>query len=120
MATNVVFNEGDNLSWPVPEGTKSGDFVLIGDQGLYGVAMTDEGTGGNADDHASIQHQGVFALPVSTTTAADIGDKVYAVAATGALTPVVGTTPVNIHVGWFVTAKGTTANEVCHIRLAKV
>lgn len=117
MATNVVYNEGDNLSWPVASGTASGDFVLIGDQGLFGVAMTDRGDGGNATTHASIQHQGVFSLPVSTTTAADIGDAVYAVPVTGVLTPVA---TGNILVGWFYTAKGTTANEACSIRLAKV
>lgn len=120
MATNVVYNEGDNLSWPVAEGTKSGDFVMIGDQGLFGVAMTDRGEGGNADTHASIQHQGVFALPVSTTTAADIGDIVYAVAATGVLTPAAGSAPANIPVGWFYSAKSTTANEVVSVRLGKV
>lgn len=117
MATNVVYNEGDNLSWPVAEGTVSGDFVMIGDQGMFGVAMTDRGAGGNATTHASIQSQGVFALPVSTTTGADIGDKVYAVPATGVLTPV---ETANTHVGWFYSAKGTTANEVVNIRLAKV
>lgn len=116
MATNVRYHEGDNLSWPVPSGTKSGDFVLIGDQGLFGVAMTDRGAGGNPDTHASVQHQGVFALPVTTTTAADIGDKVYATSA-GALTPV---ETGNTHVGWFHSAKGTTAGEVVDIRLAKV
>lgn len=118
MATNVVFNEGDNLSWPVKAGTKSGDFVLIGDQGLFGVAMTDEGAGGNATGYASVQTQGVFALPVTTTTAADIGDKVYATAA-GALTPSDGS-GANTHVGWLHSAKGTTAGEVVNIRLAKV
>lgn len=116
MATNVVYNEGDNLSWPVAADTASGAFVLIGDQGLYGVAMTAEGEGGNADGFASVQMQGVFALPVTTTTAADIGDKVYATSA-GALTPVA---TGNTHVGWFHSAKGTTADEVVNIRLAKV
>lgn len=118
MATNVRYNEGDNLSWPVKSGTKSGDFVLVGDQGLFGVAMTDEGAGGNPTGYASVQTQGVFALPVSTTTAADIGDKVYATSA-GVLTPADGS-GANTHVGWFYSAKGTTANEVVDIRLAKV
>lgn len=116
MATNVVFNKGDNLSLPVASGVTSGDFVLVGDQGLFGVALTDRGEGGNASTHASVQREGVFALPVSTTTAADVGDKVYATSA-GALTPVESG---NTHVGWFVSAKGTTADEVVDILLAKV
>lgn len=120
MAKNVVFHEGTNLSWPVAAGVKSGDFVLIGDQGLFGVAMTGRGEGGNASTHATVRTEGVFALPVGTTTAADIGDKVYAVAADGTLTPAAGTSPANIHVGWFHSAKGTTAGEVVNVLLAKV
>lgn len=112
MAKNEVYRDGDHLSWPVPEGTESGDFVLIGDQGLFGVAVTDR----DADGNATVWTQGVWALPVTTATAADIGDKVYATTA-GALTPVEGT---NTHVGWFYSAKGTTAGEVVHIKLAKV
>lgn len=119
MATNVKYNDGEHLSWPVAEGTESGDFVLVGDQGLYGVAMTDRGEGGNPSTHASLRVPcgPVFSLPISTTTAADIGDKVYAVPATGVLTPV---STDNTHVGWFYSAKGTTADEVCDIALAKV
>lgn len=116
MATNVRYAEGNNLSLPVATDTKSGTFVLVGDQGLFGVAMTDEGEGGNPTGYASVQREGVFALPVTTATAADIGDKVYATTA-GALTPTEGT---NTHVGWFVSAKGTTAGEVVDILLAKV
>lgn len=116
---NLVFNEGDKLSLPVPEDTKSGDFVLVGDQGLFGVAATDRGKGGNAPTHATVWMTGVYDLPVTTTTAADVGDKVYAVVATGALTPAAGSSPANLHVGWFVEAKGTTASTV-RIKLAKV
>lgn len=120
MATNVTFNKGDNLSLPVPQGTKSGDFVLVGDQGLFGVAMTDRGGGGNPATHASVQRTGVFRLPVTTSTPADIGDKVYA-EADGTLTPAAadGETP-NTHVGWFVSAKGTESGEECDILLRKV
>lgn len=120
MATNVTFNKGDNLSLPVPQGTKSGDFVLVGDQGLFGVAMTDRGGGGNPATHASVQRTGVFRLPVDTSTPADIGDKVYA-EADGTLTPAAadGETP-NTHVGWFVSAKGTESGEECDILLRKV
>lgn len=116
MAKNEIYRHGDALPWPVPAGTKSGDFVLLGDQGLFGVAITDR----DADGNATVRHEGVWALPVGTTTAADIGDKVYAVAANGTLTPTAGTEPANVHVGWFMSAKGTTAGEVVHVKLAKV
>lgn len=112
MATNEVYRNGDHLSWPVASGTASGDFVLIGDQGLFGVAVTDR----DSDGRATVWTEGVWALPVSTTTAADIGDKVYATSA-GVLTPV---STGNTHVGWFYSAKGTTADEVVHVKLAKV
>jgi predicted RecA/RadA family phage recombinase len=117
MATNVIYNQGDHLSWPVAADTASGVFVIIGDQGLYGVTMTAEGEGGNPDGYASIQHSGVFDLPVSTTTVASIGDKVYMVPATGVLTPV---STDNVHVGWFYAAKGATANAAVAVRLAQV
>lgn len=119
---NEVFypnDPSDKLSLPVTSGKKSGDFVLIGDQGLFGVCATDEGKGGNPAGNASVWLAGVFKLPVSTATAADIGDIVYAVAATGVLTPAAGSSPANIPVGWFVQAKGTAAATV-RIKLGKV
>lgn len=103
------------LSLPVASGKKSGDFVLVGDQGLFGVCATSRGEGGNVAGNASVWTEGVYDLPVTTTTAADIGDKVYATTA-GALTPVATD---NTHVGWFIGAKGTTASTV-RIKLAKV
>lgn len=115
---NEVFypnDPSDKLSLPVASGVKSGDFVLVGDQGLFGVAATSRGEGGNPSTHASVWMAGVFRLPVTTTTAADVGDKVYATAA-GVLTPV---DTGNTHVGWFVEAKGAAAATV-RIKLAKV
>ena len=115
MALSQVFKDGDRLAWPVPAGTESGDFVLVGD-GLFGVAVTDRDDDGNA----TVWMGGVWELPVGTTTAAEVGDKVYAVVSTGSLTPAAGADPVNLHVGWFYSAKDTTAGEVCRVRLAKV
>ena len=49
MATNVIYNDGDNLSLPVAADTASGDPVLVGANlasGLVGVALTAEGEGG--------------------------------------------------------------------------
>lgn len=116
---NEVFypnDPSDKLSLPVANGKKSGDFVLIGDQGLFGVCATNEGEAGNAEGYASVWTAGVFDLPVTTTTAADIGDIVYAVPVTGVLTPV---STSNIAVGWFLEAKGTAAATV-RVKLAKV
>lgn len=116
---NCVFypnDPSDKLSLPVAADTASGAFVLVGDQGMFGVTATAEGEGGNADGYASVWTAGVFDLPVTTTTAADIGDKVYAVPVTGVLTPV---STANTFVGWFLEAKGTAAATV-RIKLAKV
>jgi predicted RecA/RadA family phage recombinase len=123
MQNNVFYSNEpcEKLSLPVAADKVSGDFVLIGDQGLFGVCATDRSTtaapaGGNPDGYASVWLAGVFDLPVSTTTAADIGDIVYAVPVTGVLTPVATN---NIAVGWFVEAKGTAAATV-RIKLGKV
>lgn len=115
MATNTVFEAGDFLSLPVAADTPSGAFVLVGDQGLFGVAQTAEGEGGNPAGFASVMMVGVHDLPITTTTAADVGDKIYATSG-GALTPVVGT---NTHVGWLLETKGTAAATL-RVKLAKV
>lgn len=118
MATNNVHPEGDKWSLPVPADTPSGTFVLVGDQGLFGVTVTAEGEGGNAAGYASVWAKGIWDLPVSTTTALDIGDKVYATPA-GVLTTT-SNTNANAHVGWAYGPKSTTANEVIPVKLAKV
>lgn len=118
---NEVFypnDPSDKLSLPVAADTASGAFVLVGDQGLFGVTATAEGEGGNAAGYASVWTAGVYNLAVGTTTALDIGDKVYATPA-GALTTT-DNSGANAHVGWAVSAKGTTAGEVIRVKLAKV
>lgn len=119
---NEVFypnDPSDKLSLPVAADSASGDFRFIGDQGLFGVLATDEGAGGNADGYASVWTAGVFDLPVGTTTALDVGDKVYGVISTHALTTT-DNSGANPHVGWALEAKGTTAGQVIRIKLAKV
>lgn len=87
MAKNQVFKFVDVLSLPVPEGTVSGDVVVVGD--LVGVAETDRSErsdtgadawdesygGGNAAGHASVSLHGAYRLDV--TGAVNIGDPVY-------------------------------------------
>lgn len=80
MATNVRYAKGDNLSLPVPAGTKSGDAVRVG--GLNGVAMTAISEGGNPTGSASVQLAGVFDVTV-TGAVTNVGDPVYIAAGGG-------------------------------------
>jgi predicted RecA/RadA family phage recombinase len=108
MATNVKFAEGNNLSLPVPDGTLSGAPVRVGS--LNGVAMTKEGEGGNADNYASVQLEGVFNLTV-TGAVSNVGDPVYIAA--GALN-VTNTNPLFGHA---LATKGAAAG-VIPVRIA--
>src|SRR5690625_7807875 len=77
MAKNQVFKYVDTLSVPVPEGTQSGDpVVLNADIGLVGVAETDRGPAegaevtadtkyadGNVNGYASVGLKGAYSLP---------------------------------------------------------
>jgi len=74
MSTKDVFNEGNNLSLPVPTNTKSGSPVRVG--GLNAIAQTDEGAGGNPAGSASCQLKGVHLVSV-TGAVANVGDPVY-------------------------------------------
>src|SRR5690606_13839869 len=70
MATNLRHTPGDTLSLPVPNSTASGDPVLVGD--LSGIALTDEGDGGNADNWATVQ-VGVYGPVFDVEVEATIG-----------------------------------------------
>lgn len=93
MATNIIFNEADQLSLPVPAGTVSGGPVRVG--GLNGVALTDranvgvdpvnqDGTanssynwgGGNVTGNATVKLNGAAEFTVSFAVAA-VGDPIY-------------------------------------------
>src|SRR5690606_28534931 len=105
MAKNQVFKYVDTLSVPVPEGTKSGDpVVLDAATGWVGVAETDRGedgdltgpdtvssisvyNGGNLNGYASVTFKGAYRLDV--TGAVDPLDPVYITSA-GALTATAG------------------------------
>ncbi|MBN6054523.1 DUF2190 family protein, partial [Nonomuraea sp. RK-328] len=77
MATNQVYNHGDQFDVVCTEPTtpSSGDPVLVGQ--LPGVALTDE----NADGTTTVKFNGVYDFPVKgeTTTNAAIaaGDILY-------------------------------------------
>lgn len=83
MATNEVFEPVGKLSLPVPDGTESGDALV-----LFGripcVALTDEGEGGNADNYATValNPAWVFDIPVKGendlgSAGVAVGDAVY-------------------------------------------
>ena len=70
MATNEVFREADHISLPVIAGTKSGDPVKVGS--LFGVAVTDRDSAGNA----TVWRKGAFRLTVSDAVTG-VGTPVY-------------------------------------------
>lgn len=84
MATNQVFEPVGSLgAMPVPDGTASGDPILLFDE-IPAVALTDEGDGGNADNHATvaINPMWVYSYDVVGADGAGnapiaIGDRVY-------------------------------------------
>lgn len=114
MATNQVYGPNRTRSLPVTADTASGSPVVVGS--LVGVALTDEGDGGNDDGNATVALDGAFNLPVGTTTAGAVGSGVYITSAY-ALTP---SATGNTLFGYLLEAKGTTAGEVHPIEIAQV
>lgn len=114
MATVMKRGPYHTQSLPVTADTKSDSPVVVG--GIVGVALTDEGAGGNADGNATVGLGGVASLPVGTTTTVAVGGAIYITSAY-ALTP---TATSNTLFGYALTAKGSTAGEVIDILLATV
>lgn len=83
MAVNEVFKIGDATAQVVPAGTKSGAPVL-GNGVVPGIALTDEGKGGNVTGEASVRNTGVWNFAVPEAIASK-GAKVF-IKADGALT----------------------------------
>lgn len=82
MATNLHMAEGRYLTGAAtaPATPVSGDPVLLGD--IPGIALTDEGDGGNATGEITIDTSGVYNLEVvgedgAGSAAVAIGDIVY-------------------------------------------
>lgn len=76
MATNIKFNDGDQLKVHVGSGVESGDPVVFGNQ--PGVALTDA----DDDDYATVKFNGVATFELEN---ANREDAVYITPATGAL-----------------------------------
>jgi predicted RecA/RadA family phage recombinase len=117
MAKNQKFAPSRTRSLPVADGTVSGSPVIVGS--LVGVALTDKGAGGNDTANATVALDGAFDLAVGTTTALDVGDPVYIVISSGALTTT-DNTGANPVFGYALEAKGTTAGEVIAVEIAQV
>lgn len=80
MALNEIFKIGKSISLPVPADTASGDPVRVGV--LNGIAVVNEGTGGNKAGYASVD---LFGGHLVTLAGATVGQAVYITGA-GALT----------------------------------
>lgn len=77
MATNEVFEPVGKLSLPVPDGTASGDPVLIFDE-IPAVALTDEGDGGNGDNVATVALNPKWVFDLAVTGADGVGNAAIA------------------------------------------
>ena len=84
MAKNRGKAHGLHIALPVPEGTKSGEPVLVNGY-LPGVALTDRGDGGNIETEATVWRDGTWILDVDGAVT-DKGTRVFIVPATRALT----------------------------------
>ena len=97
MAKNEVYYPGNTIPLPVPEGTKSGDPVVVGT--IAGIAMEDRDAAGNAP----VRVKGVFKLSVTgrdgnATKAINVGDKVYYTPPSGG-TPAINANAAGIEFG---------------------
>ena len=80
MATNLVFEPVGKLSVPVADGTESGDPVLVFGE-IPGVALTDEGDGGNADNVATVAINPKWVADLAVLGADGAGNAAIAVGA---------------------------------------
>ncbi len=115
MATNEVYYPGDTLPLPVPEGTKSGDPVVVGT--IAGIAMEDCDAAGNAP----VRVKGVFKLSVtgqdgSGNKAINVGDKVYYTTPSGG-TPAINANATGAEFGVALKAITAGATETIPVAL---
>ena len=120
MATNIIFNKGDQLSLPAthPATPESGMPVRVGD--VCGVALTDEGAGGNDAANTSIQFTGVVDVSVkgvngSGNSAVAVGDTIYYVDAD---TPVLSKKATGVKFGYALEAVSSGGTDTIRVKLA--
>ncbi len=120
MAKNEVYYPGNTIPLPVPEGTKSGDPVVVGT--IAGVALEDRDAAGNAP----VRVKGVYKLAVtghdgSKTAAIAVGAKVYYTAPSGETPAIIdanATTGKEFGVALKAIAAGATDAVVAEIPVA--
>lgn len=123
MAKNIILDQADQLSLPVPAGKKSGDHVRVG--GLNGVCLTDRAepsptvdpvrgapVNTNPVGNASVKLNGAAEFNVDFAVAA-VGDPVY-ITPGGTLT---GTATGNAVFGHALTTKTAAAGPLT-VRIA--
>ena len=120
MATNQVYDYGNSISLPVPDGTLSGQPVVVG--ALCGTARTTEGQGGNADNFATVDLVGPYQFTV--IGALKPGQAVYIAGtpdANGLLTATTLTATVgsNILWGYSLTTK-SSGSGLATVRPARI
>ena len=120
MAKNEVYYPGNAIPLPVPEGTKSGDPVVVGT--IAGIAMEDRDAAGNAP----VRVNGVYKLAVTghdgtKNEAIGVGDKVYYTAPSGGTPAIINanaTTGKEFGVALKAIAQGATDAVVATIPVA--
>lgn len=120
MAKNEVYYPGNAIPLPVPEGTKSGDPVVVGT--IAGIAMEDRDAAGNAP----VRVTGVYYLEVTghdgtANKAIGVGDKVYYTAPSGGTPAIIdanATTGKEFGVALKAIAAGATDPVVATIHVA--
>ena len=113
MAKNQVLPTGLELALPVPEGTKSGEPVIVGS--LVGVAITDRGAIGNLPGEATVWRHRSWELPVDGEVT-EPGTPVYIIRATRKLTT---TAEGNVLFGYALETKAAAEAPV-HVVIAQV
>lgn len=110
MAKNLnrTRNASISVALPVAANTASGDIVPVGDQGLFGFALTDRATSdtiqagtaaqGLQDGQATVELPGItLSVNLEIDGDPDIGDAIYR-AANGDI----NTTNTGLFIGWFL------------------
>lgn len=109
MAKNIIFDSPSTLELDVPDGTESGDPVLIG--GVAGVALTSKGSVNNRPTKATVAVRPAPVAELDVTGALTEGQPVYR-ASNGSLTATEGENTLFGHNVGGAKATGTSPARV--------
>lgn len=119
MAKNQAFRDGRFLALAAtdPATPASGDPVLVGQ--IPGVALTDEGDGGNAATTTSVDTAGVYNLSVkgvdqSGDSAVAVGDIIYYVTAD---TPKLSKKNTGVRFGYALGTVGSSQTDTIAVKV---